>query len=114
VRAAPGLGLDLVLGEEAVEGFPVHAGRLRRLRDVPAVAPEEIGQVLLREGLEPHLASLMEGEVLPGDGRRGTPASAHVVREVPRPEDETVRERARPLDDVLELTDVTRPGIGFE
>ena len=63
--AAPGraLRLDAMLAQEPVKGLAVDTRRLRGLRDVATVTVQEMGQVLVREGLEPGLARLRQRQV---------------------------------------------------
>lgn len=97
-----------------MQRLPVDAGRLRRLRDVPPVPAKQIGEVTLREGLEPGLTGLGEGQVLARHRRGRRPSPPDVLREIPSPDDGTVGERTCPLDHVLKLADITGPGMGLE
>jgi hypothetical protein len=103
-----------VLGQQAVQRLPVDAGRLRGLRDVTSMSPEQVSEVFLREGLEPGLADLGERQVLPRHRRGRATSPADVVGEIPEADHRSVRECTGALDHVLELPDVARPGIGLE
>ena len=78
------------------------------------MSAEQVGEVPLREGLEPGLAGLGEGQVLARDRRGRTPSPADVIGEIPGPDHRAVRERAGALDHVLELAHVAGPGMGLE
>ena len=106
--------LDAVFGQQAMQRLPVDAGRLRRLRDVPPVPAKQIGEVALREGLEPGLTGLGEGQVLARHCRGRSPSPPDVLRKIPSPDHGAIAERARPLDHVLELAHVAGPGVGLE
>ena len=96
-----------------MERLAVDARPLRGLRDIPAVASEEVGQVLLRERLEPGLAGLGEWQVPARKRRSRTTSSADVIgRSRARIIGPSVRAGA--LDHVLELADVAGPGVALE
>src|SRR5215217_4435595 len=55
--------LQVVLGEHAVDGLAVDAGRARRLRDVAAVAAQQVAQVLLLKHRDRVVLGLVERQV---------------------------------------------------
>src|SRR5947207_6380860 len=120
------LAADLVFVDQPVKGLPVDPGGLRGRRDVAAVPLEEIAQVGHLEHPHPLLLGLAERQLLAcrqrepwrlparrGEGERPR-AGLDVLGKVAPRDRVAVGERARALDNVLQLTYVARPRVRLD